>query len=190
MPIGDSLRADLFEELKGALLAGFVAGAAGVAGTGPREVDEGLFGNFAASWAARRAGDLITRVDRTSRLAARASIAAGLEAGLTPREMSDSLDAAIFGDERRLMIARTEAAIAYNQGEAERWFAEGIRFVRIVDGVGDAKCKRANGQVWSIERYMRNPTAHPNCERSAIALVDYVPRGTEITDVEELDLAA
>ena len=72
---------------------------------------------------------------------------------------------------RALRIARTESAIALNHGNALGFAQHGIEQVTIRDGTQDPACATANGQVWPLKRWLADPIAHPNCERSASAVL-------------------
>lgn len=71
-----------------------------------------------------------------------------------------------FSSSRAATIARTETAIVENQGAALGYIASGYGYVEISDGDSDAECAEADGQIWSVEAWLAEPVAHPNCERS------------------------
>jgi hypothetical protein len=61
-------------------------------------------------------------------------------------------------------------AIVYNQGAALAYHQNGITHVVISDGQGEngcEECEAVDGEIWTIEEFLAEPTAHPNCTRSA-----------------------
>jgi hypothetical protein len=80
------------------------------------------------------------------------------------------------GESRALMVARTEAQRSYNSGAAANYSAVGVEYVEISDGGGSTSCEECeavNGQVWTVERFLEEPLAHPNCGRYSIPLPFY-----------------
>lgn len=146
------------------------------------------FESGAARWAERYGGRLLQGArkryaEEVAKLSAKAA-----DEGWTKQQFADHIHGPDFAPYQRDRVARTESAFALNVGEADAWESRGIEWVRILDGTfSDEKCRRANGQVWSIARYQANPIAHPNCERDSVALPGYVPDGSEITDLVEVD---
>jgi hypothetical protein len=67
---------------------------------------------------------------------------------------------------RAARIARTERAIAANQGAMFGYAQAGVQEVEVLDGTEDEACARANGQVWSVAYALANPIEHPNCTRA------------------------
>ena len=70
---------------------------------------------------------------------------------------------------RSTTIARTELGNAQNSVASERYKANGVKIVGILDNGDDDdddECKIANGQVWAIEYLDSNLLEHPNCTRS------------------------
>lgn len=81
-------------------------------------------------------------------------------------------------------IARTETAIAYNTGAIAALKQGGYTHVVVSDGQGEngcEACEAIDGQVWTLEEALANPTEHPNCVRS------FSPATTE--DIAAADLA-
>lgn len=130
---------------------------------------------FMASYVAER----IKQVDDTTREWVRKSVLDAFESdeGANINELASKLadvagDSRAFSPERALMIARTETAIAYNQGAALGYKQAGIEQVEVSDGDGDDECAEADGQVWTIADALANPIAHPNCTRSFAPYVE------------------
>ena len=72
---------------------------------------------------------------------------------------------------RARAIARTEMTTALNMSSAARYRRSGVTHVRILDGVEDEGCEKANGKIVTIEWFEENPTEHPNCQRTASPIV-------------------
>jgi len=73
---------------------------------------------------------------------------------------------------RSTTIARTELGNAQNAVTAERYKANGVHLVEILDNGDtddDEPCKVANGQIWTIEFFESNRLEHPSCTRVAVA---------------------
>lgn len=73
---------------------------------------------------------------------------------------------------RAKAIARTEVRTAQNMTTAARYRASGIEHVLLRDGDLDDKCASVNGSTVSVDWYMDNPTAHPNCTRGAVPVLE------------------
>lgn len=83
----------------------------------------------------------------------------------------------ILGDEdyrgQAETIVRTESAYSRAETEVQAYAEQGIRFVRVEDGIEwDAPCIEANGQVWTVEEAASNPVQHPRCTRSFTPILD------------------
>jgi HK97 family phage portal protein len=72
-------------------------------------------------------------------------------------------------------IARTEAAVTFNQSSAGLMREAGIESVDIMDGDEDEECADANGSRWTLEEYEANPISHPNCTRIGLPVIE-VPK--------------
>lgn len=73
---------------------------------------------------------------------------------------------------RSQMIARTESAVGLNHGAIASYREAGVERVQVLDGDGDEECAAADGQTWTLDEAMDNPTAHPNCTRAFSPIVD------------------
>lgn len=75
-------------------------------------------------------------------------------------------------------IARTELGNAQNAATSERYQANGVDNVGILDNGNedddDDECKVANGQVWTREYFDSHPLEHPNCTRCAYPIFENV----------------
>jgi SPP1 gp7 family putative phage head morphogenesis protein len=70
---------------------------------------------------------------------------------------------------RALRIARTESALAYNQGTLAGYKANNVSSVIVHDGDSAdscAECQEVDGQIWTVEEAAANPVGHPNCVRA------------------------
>jgi len=94
-----------------------------------------------------------------------------LDGQWTEKQLRDALNEVINDDARAAMIARTEGAMAYNEGTARNWQGQGVEWVKILDDEGPnscAECEAANGQVWTMDEFLANVIEHPNCVRAAV----------------------
>jgi hypothetical protein len=121
----------------------------------------------AADYAHARAADAITDIDETTRGRVRDTIAFAEQNGWTDAQLRDKLKTAFaFDPERADMIARTEAATAWNLGVVASLKDAGEEYVYVSDGdEWDEECQNADGEVWTVEEAEANPLEHPNCQR-------------------------
>lgn len=129
-------------------------------------------------------GDRIVSLDETTRQAVKDLIQSALEDGgaLSAGALGDKIKTLVqetyggWEDWRADRIARTETAIAYNYGHIFAYRDANVDQVVVSDGDGDEACAEADGQIWSLEEALANPTEHPNCVR---AFAPYVPEQGE-----------
>jgi hypothetical protein len=119
-------------------------------------------------------GERITQIDETTREKVTSVLqdAVGSGASVDTRELADRIrtavgDAYAFSPARGLTIARTETAFAVGHGAGLAFKQNGIEHVEISDGDGDDECEEADGQIWTVDEYLAEVIAHPNCVRSA-----------------------
>ena len=70
---------------------------------------------------------------------------------------------------RAALIARTEVGRIANISTLRRYKEWGYTMVNVLDNEGPNscdECKRANGQVWTIEKAMANELEHKSCVRA------------------------
>jgi len=134
---------------------------------------------FVERWFTTYLGERITQIDETTRDRIRDVLQDALAdeegeslTGLADRIRSAVDDAYSFSPSRALTIARTETAFAYGHGAGLAYRQNGITHVEISDGDGDDECAEADGQIWTVDEYLDEPIAHPNCVRSAAPVVD------------------
>jgi hypothetical protein len=98
----------------------------------------------------------------------------GLDQGMSPAEVADSLDSLAvlangspaFDELRAETIARTEMAQTLNSASIASYDEFGVDKVEVIDGEGDDECAQANGEVWTLDQANENEIAHPNCTRT------------------------
>jgi hypothetical protein len=133
---------------------------------------------LASAWATARVGNLITQVSQTTQDLVNELTANAIDSGLTNAELAARLDGAfLFGDDRALMIARTETQFAANHGslggykasgvvEGKEWFGE--------DPCEDCELNMEDGVIGLDEEFSSGddcPPAHPNCKCSVAPTV-------------------
>lgn len=130
-------------------------------------------------------GERITQIDETTRdkiTSVLQDTLASLQSA-SSQELAGKIrdvvpDAYAFDASRGLTIARTEAAFAVGHGTGLTFKQNGINNVEISDGDGDDECADADGQIWTVDEYLAEVIAHPNCVRSA------APADGELPDEE------
>jgi len=132
-----------------------------------------------------KAGGDIKDITATTRSALQEALKYGNENGWSIQQLvkGDESQAGIRAivDEtyknRSTTVARTELGNAQNAASSERYKANGVSLVGILDnGVedDDEPCQIANGQVWTIEFFEANPLEHPNCTRCSYPIFEDV----------------
>lgn len=126
-------------------------------------------------------GKQITSIEGTTKDLVTEAIRTALDkaGGLALPDLRDALKATIdtqfagYAQWRAAAIARTELAVAYNHGTAFACRQAGVDRVRIIDGDDfDDDCRKANGQIWTIAKFLANPIQHTNCTRDAEPIVE------------------
>jgi hypothetical protein len=120
-------------------------------------------------------GDRIVELDDTTKSDVETLIRGVLDSGdeFTPLELGDKIAELVqekfdgYADWRADRIARTETSIAYNYGTAFGYKQSGVTEVLISDGDEDDECRAIDGTTQTLEWFLANPIAHPNCERDA-----------------------
>jgi predicted subunit of tRNA(5-methylaminomethyl-2-thiouridylate) methyltransferase len=93
----------------------------------------------------------------------------GLDQGMSPAEVADSLDSLAvlangspaFDELRAETIARTEMAQTLNSASIASYDEFGVDKVEVIDGEGDDECAQANGEVWTLEQAERERDRPP-----------------------------
>jgi HK97 family phage portal protein len=120
---------------------------------------------------------LVKRINGTTRKEIQKQLQIAMERGYSIPQLANGFDrenfkgiAGVFreaSESRARTIARTETANVYNQAAIMRYERGGIQKVYVMDGRDyDEECRTANGQIWTLEYAMQNPTEHPNCTRA------------------------
>lgn len=141
----------------------------------------------AAAYAKAHAADLVTQIDDTTRDEIRELITNSLAEGMTYQEVSDKLEEMYsFSPERADLIARTESAIAGNQGILEgmrELKSQGVKIKKIwlPDAEAcDACLELGNQDAIPLEDDFESddyddtdaPPLHPNCRCNMISEIE------------------
>lgn len=133
------------------------------------------------------ASSRVKAINDVTRSQINAALQEGINRGYSLRQVADGVDGDNFKGLRQIirglphgpdqqkrarLIARTEIRTAQNQTTAVRYKAAGVSMVEIRDGDEDEACAAVNGTTQSIDWYMNNPVAHPNCTRGATPIVE------------------
>ncbi len=127
----------------------------------------------------------VTEITQTTREALREALQYGNENGWSIQQLvkGDENQAGIQSivtetyQHRSESIARTELGNAQNAVTAERYKANGVTLVGILDNGDDDdddECKVANGQTWTLAFFEQNKLEHPNCTRCSYPIFEDV----------------
>lgn len=133
----------------------------------------------AADWARANGAQLVTNVsDSTKRMLA-ASIANGIEDGLSISDIADKLEANFaFSEERARLIARTEVATADGAGNMAGYVAGGVKKKEWLAEANACDICKANEAAGAIPLSQIFPSgditrpAHPNCRCDVVPVFD------------------
>lgn len=115
------------------------------------------------------AGLRITGINDTTRDDIQRLVVAGVEAGLGPAELAQTIvDATPFNQARAELVSRTETARAYNEAALHTYREFEVTEVEAVDGDVDAPCAERNGKRFPIDEAM-GIADHPN------GTLDWIP---------------
>jgi len=136
---------------------------------GMRRLEDGsLVKNPDSKWA----------VSKTVRDRIHDTVAKATEEGWTGKQLAAELESGTIWEARADMIARTEVAIAVNQGAAETYRAAGVETGTVLDGPGcledghDDGQRGVNGETWALAKFQQYPVGHPHCRRDFAANVE------------------
>ena len=186
--IGDAIKQDLFDQFEHSAKAEHSAIEA--------EVSFDQFSEDAKAYANDRAAELVTDISNTTRKALRSTVASAIEEGVTNKQLARTImDSFQFSEERSLMIARTELAMADTQGHiavSKAAGAVGKRWLLSNDHDFDDECNDneqedviawdedwASGDDW--------PPSHPNCQCDFQAIYADDPDAEDLLDDEDYD---
>jgi len=117
----DALTPEMLKAFKTAGLRGLAQVSFEASADITKQLDEA-----ALNYAGERGAELVKGIGDTTRDELRNLVSKGVEEGLSPSALADSIEAmGAFGEARAAMIARTELAFAHVQGNVEGWRASG-----------------------------------------------------------------
>ena len=120
----------------------------------------------AVEFAEKHGADLVTKIDETTRSAIQDLVEKAVEEGWSPGEFANQLEEATgFNEDRSMLVARTEVALASNRGESAAFKEMGFEKVWVYDGDCDI-CAPLDGEIWTLEKSEEEPIGHPNCVRA------------------------
>ena len=132
-------------------------------------------------------GSRITAINDTTRDEIQRLVVLGVEAGLGPAELAQTItDSTSFAEARAELIARTETMRAYNEAALGTYREFEVTEVEAVDGDVDAECAARNGKRYPIDEAM-GIADHPN------GTLDWIPVSAgkaHIITTEEPELKA
>ena len=138
---------------------------------GMRRLEDGtLVENPNAEWS----------IAKTTRKQIHDLVARATTEGWTRQQLVDEIESATMWEARADAVARSEVAIAVNQGAAETYSAAGVQTIDILDGPGcledghDDSVAGVNGETWTIEKFQTYPIGHPHCRRDGVPNVDSI----------------
>lgn len=121
-------------------------------------------------------------ISETTRKRLRATISEGVDEGMSPQELKDSiLDSFTFSDARAEMIARTELAFAHVQGNMAGWRESGVvvgkqSILGSEHDIDDICNDNADAGVLEIDAEFPSgddgPPYHPNCVCDVIPITE------------------
>lgn len=125
-------------------------------------------------------GERVSQLDETTRESVRDLLQSTVDAHVSESQPAlaariRSWDPYAFSPARALTIARTETATAYGHGKGLAFKQNGVGHVVISDGDDDEECAEADGQTWTVDEYLAEPLAHPNCQRDGEPDVEDLP---------------
>ncbi len=132
----------------------------------------------AAAWAEEHGAGLIRGVNETTREGVREATASAIREGITMDDLADRLDEAwVFGEDRALMIARTETCFAQVAGTIQSYEEAGIQQKEwlMADSLPCTDCEELNGEIVGIDEQFSNgldgPPDHPNCRCDVLPVI-------------------
>jgi hypothetical protein len=138
---------------------------------GMRRLEDGtLVDNPNAEWA----------ISKTTRKQVHDLVARATKEGWTTKQLADEIESATMWEARADAVARSEVAIAVNQGAAETYKEAGVQTGTVLDGPGcledghDDSVAGVNGETWTVTRFQEYPIGHPHCRRDFVPDVDSI----------------
>lgn len=124
----------------------------------------------AVAYVLNRGAARVTKINQTTRDGISDLILAGLDAGMGPAELGDSIESwSGFDEYRSEMIARTELMDAYNSAAIGSYDELGVEYVEAIDGDEDEECRdRVAGNPYTLDE-AASEEDHPN------GTLDWIP---------------
>lgn len=175
--MSEAAEAEFVDEFETAVKVVYRAAALDVAARAAAAAEEGseLGASFTfidknvLRYAVERGAELVTKINETTRDTIRDFLEVAMAEGWSNDEYARALrESGVFGDARAMLVARTETALAANNGTLDTLKELGATSVHVHDGDCD-ECQKVDGQIWPIERALDEPIGHPNCVRSFTA---------------------
>lgn len=110
-------------------------------------------------------------ISKTVRDRVHETVTKATKEGWTGKQLAAELEGGGIWEARADAIARTEVAMAVNQGAAETYRVAGVETGTVLDGPGcledghDDDQRGVNGETWTLERFQTYPVGHPHCRR-------------------------
>jgi hypothetical protein len=155
-------------------IGGYTSGPLKPGQLGPADID-------AQRHALTKGSRRITRINEATRAMIRLEVAKGIQAGLSPRDLGDVIEASHAFDEYRAeRIATTELQVSYNAAALGSFDELGVALVQCIDGDDDDECiarqAKDNGYgpgIYTLEQAAQEED-HPNGTLDWAPVVDSV----------------
>lgn len=164
----DDIRDAIYEDLAESFGAGG-KGALRSLGIGAEDMLD-VVNEHARDYAARHAAELVDGIDKTTREILADLITHAVDDGWSAAELSDAIaSGGAFSEARADMIARTELATAFTQGNIDSWSESGVVVGKQWVVAPDAcdECESMEGEVVGLDEDfsagVSGPPLHPNC---------------------------
>jgi hypothetical protein len=150
----------------------------------------------AAERALTQGGTRISAINERTRQAIVAFISDGIEQGLSPAALADTLDAVtldngapLFDELRAETIARSEMMAAYNGAALSSYSDAGLQMVEAIDGDKDEECAARNGRTFTITE-AEGISDHPNGTLDWVPIIGEVKASDDVNSAEYRELKA
>jgi len=131
----------------------------------------GLYSAGAVQTVLTRGAARVTGINATTRAGIQNLVAQGIEEGLSPAELGDTIEAwSGFDEYRSELIARTELGTAYNAAALGSYGENGIEMVQVLDGDQDDICAPWSDVTVPIDE-APDELGHPNCTRDFLPVI-------------------
>ena len=131
----------------------------------------GLYSAGAVQTVLTKGAARVTGINATTKDMIQKLVADGIEKGMSPAELGDSIEAASGFDEYRAeLIARTELGTAYNAAALGSYGENGIEMIQVLDGDQDDICAPWADVTVPIDE-APDELGHPNCTRDFLPVI-------------------